>query len=135
VKTFAKLLAPVVTRTLVKKALETVYAPGTPAPSTEVVDAYLTPYAKNSDGLVTFVAAIETLTDKTLIQRIIDTRVRTLILWGRHDRIIPLKHGESLHKKLAGSQFFVHPDIGHHPQEEAPQWVADHIKTFLRPIV
>jgi pimeloyl-ACP methyl ester carboxylesterase len=124
------LLAPVVTRRLVKKLLEGVYAPGTPEPATEVVDAYLAPYAQDNHGLYSILGAFDTLIDKTLVKRLSASEIPTLILWGVHDRVVPVRYGRALHRDFKKSELHIHPDIGHHPQEEAPEWVALHIKTF-----
>ena len=43
-----------------------------------------------------------------------------LIIWGEHDPIIPLHHGESAHEAIAGSHLEVFDGVGHLPQLEAP---------------
>lgn len=56
----------------------------------------------------------------------------TLIIWGDQDRIFPLPVGQSLHKTIAHSEFFVVPKTGHIPQWEDPQTVNAAILAFLR---
>lgn len=46
--------------------------------------------------------------------------VPALILWGRHDRVVPLAIGERLHAELPDSKLVVIEDAGHIPQEETP---------------
>jgi pimeloyl-ACP methyl ester carboxylesterase len=55
----------------------------------------------------------------------------TLILWGRHDRIIPLKVGELLSQALPNSVLEVFEECGHIPQEEQPQKTIERISQFL----
>jgi pimeloyl-ACP methyl ester carboxylesterase len=44
----------------------------------------------------------------------------TLLVWGAHDRDVPLHYGERLHELIARSRLYVFPDCGHLPQEERP---------------
>jgi pimeloyl-ACP methyl ester carboxylesterase len=57
--------------------------------------------------------------------------VPTLILWGRHDRIIPLKVGELLNQALPNSVLEIFEECGHVPQEEQPQQTIARISKFL----
>ena len=45
----------------------------------------------------------------------------TLVLWGRHDLLLPLWMGERLHELIAGSELVVWDDAGHCPQIEHPE--------------
>jgi len=55
----------------------------------------------------------------------------TLILWGRHDAIIPLPIGERLHRAIGTSQLVVIDDAGHLPHEETPDLVCEALGRFL----
>jgi len=57
---------------------------------------------------------------------------RTLILWGREDKIVPLAQGIRLAKDIDGSTLVVFPDVGHSPHLEAPQMVLGQVLPFLR---
>jgi pimeloyl-ACP methyl ester carboxylesterase len=67
-----------------------------------------------------------------LTARYSSIRVPTLIVWGKHDEIVPLANGERLHAAIGGSVFVVVPDAGHVPHEEAPDAVRQAIRAFLR---
>ena len=56
----------------------------------------------------------------------------TLLIWGAHDKDVPLRHGERLHELIKGSRLFVFPDCGHLPQEERPQEFAALVAEFCR---
>lgn len=43
---------------------------------------------------------------------------RSLLIWGRHDRILPVRVGEILHQMLPESKLVVMEDVGHCPNEE-----------------
>jgi pimeloyl-ACP methyl ester carboxylesterase len=59
-------------------------------------------------------------------------RVPTLIIWGRHDRVIPLANGERLARDIAGSRLIVIENSGHIPHEEVPDSVRTPLADFLR---
>ncbi len=58
--------------------------------------------------------------------------VRTLIIWGDHDWVVPLSVGERLHGNLENSEIRVIPNCGHIPQEEQPQVTANLITAYLK---
>jgi pimeloyl-ACP methyl ester carboxylesterase len=57
--------------------------------------------------------------------------VPTLILWGREDKVLPLKVGELLHELLPNSTLEVIEKCGHIPQEEKPGETIALIAKFL----
>ncbi|HYG10239.1 MAG TPA: alpha/beta hydrolase [Pyrinomonadaceae bacterium] len=56
----------------------------------------------------------------------------TLLIWGAHDRDVPLRYGERLHKLIEHSRLFVFPNCGHLPQEERPQEFVSLVAKFCR---
>lgn len=56
----------------------------------------------------------------------------TLLVWGAHDRDVPLHYGERLHELVAHSRLFVFPDCGHLPQEERPREFVSLVAEFCR---
>jgi pimeloyl-ACP methyl ester carboxylesterase len=57
--------------------------------------------------------------------------VPTLVVWGRHDTIVPLEVGERLRDAIPGARFDVIEDSGHAPQEERPQRLVPLLQSFL----
>jgi pimeloyl-ACP methyl ester carboxylesterase len=55
----------------------------------------------------------------------------TLLIWGDHDRIIPVAHGYAAHEALEGSRLEVLEGIGHFPHAEAPVAVAEILEDFI----
>lgn len=55
----------------------------------------------------------------------------TLILWGRKDRLIPLKYGERFARDITGSQLVVFDHLGHVPHEEDPATTVAAVLQFL----
>jgi pimeloyl-ACP methyl ester carboxylesterase len=58
--------------------------------------------------------------------------VPVLIVWGRRDSIIPVRHGEDAHRAIPGSRLEVFDDVGHLPQLEAPGRFVAALERFLR---
>lgn len=57
--------------------------------------------------------------------------VPCLLIWGDHDRVVPLSIGKRLHDDLENSRLIVLKDTGHLVPEERPEQVYDHIRSFL----
>jgi pimeloyl-ACP methyl ester carboxylesterase len=60
-------------------------------------------------------------------------RAPTLIVWGRDDTLIPLEHGEALHRGIAGSQLIVLDGTGHIPMVGKPAEFNGAVRKFLSP--
>jgi pimeloyl-ACP methyl ester carboxylesterase len=58
-------------------------------------------------------------------------RIPTLILWGKDDRIIPVRYAEHFHRDIPSSRLIVYGDVGHVPQEEIPEKTASDVLSFL----
>ncbi len=54
----------------------------------------------------------------------------TLLVWGAHDKDVPLPHGERLHELIPHSRLFVFPNCGHLPQEERPREFVSVVAEF-----
>ncbi len=58
-------------------------------------------------------------------------RVRTLVLWGREDRIIPVEHAQRFASAIPGARLIVYDGVGHVPMEEIPERSAADAEAFL----
>ena len=58
-------------------------------------------------------------------------RMPTLVLWGRQDRLIPLKLGEDFQRGITGSRLAVLDHCGHAPELECPQAFERALEDFL----
>jgi pimeloyl-ACP methyl ester carboxylesterase len=54
-----------------------------------------------------------------------------LILWGKHDQVLPLKYGKEIHALMPSAEFVVLENCGHVPQYEEPEEVNALIKSFI----
>jgi pimeloyl-ACP methyl ester carboxylesterase len=57
--------------------------------------------------------------------------VPTQIIFGEKDRVIPVAHAHAAHNALPGSRLAIIPDVGHDPQIQRPDTVADLIDDFV----
>ncbi len=58
-------------------------------------------------------------------------RQPTLIIWGEHDRWIPLAAGEELAEQIPDARLVVIPSAGHMPLEEQPEFCNRELLKFL----
>ena len=58
-------------------------------------------------------------------------QVPTLIVWGRHDRLVPLGLGHRLANAIPNAEMVVLPDVGHVPQFEQPDETRRLVLGFL----
>jgi 2-hydroxymuconate-semialdehyde hydrolase len=58
-------------------------------------------------------------------------RCRTLLVWGEHDRHVPLAWGEMLRDSLPDARLVVMPGVAHLPHYEAPEKFAELTNDFL----
>ncbi len=99
----------------------------------EQVRAYAKPLSSSAGRhalLQTAKRCIPTNADE-LIAKVKLITVPTLILWGREDRVIPLRVGELLHEALPNSTLEIIEECGHIPQEEKPDETIQLISDFL----
>lgn len=68
------------------------------------------------------------------VERFGDVTVPTLLLWGRHDRIVPLWVGQRLARDLPHARLVVLERCGHSPVEERPAESLAVLREFLRGI-
>ncbi|MDQ1610876.1 MAG: hypothetical protein QOG00_807 [Pyrinomonadaceae bacterium] len=129
-----ELLAPVLldARRFVKNRLRTTYA----AQNGYMLDnARITAHQRPLRAAATHRAILRTLRGwrATRIEREA-ARIRqpTLLVWGAHDRDVPLRYGERLHELIRHSRLFVFPNCGHLPQEERPQEFVSVVAEFCR---
>jgi pimeloyl-ACP methyl ester carboxylesterase len=55
----------------------------------------------------------------------------TLIVWGEHDGVVPVSHGQAFQTEVADSVFTVLPACGHLPHVERPEGLANAVMAFL----
>ena len=70
--------------------------------------------------------------DHPLNDRLGEVKVPTLILWGRHDKLLDVSCVPVLEAGIAGSRSHIFEHVGHVPMIEDPKATSDAMKDFLR---
>lgn len=123
------LMKEVLPRGIVEHSVKNVY--GNPALVTpELVDRYfdLITRAGNRKALV---ERFRQTQPGSLVRKIPELKLPTLILWGGHDRLIPPDIGNRFHKEIIGSKLVKFNELGHVPQEEDPVKTVAALQEFL----
>jgi magnesium chelatase accessory protein len=58
-------------------------------------------------------------------------RTPTMLIWGDHDRAVPVSTAESLQRRLLESELRAFEGVGHRPAEERPKLTAAVIEEWL----
>jgi pimeloyl-ACP methyl ester carboxylesterase len=66
-----------------------------------------------------------------LVYRLRRVKAPTLIVWGRHDLLVPLAHGEAYCNAISGARLKVIERCGHSPQLEQPAEMAEILRQFV----
>ena len=75
---------------------------------------------------------VRELSTGRLITQAQTLRVPALLVWGRHDRLVPVDHGAAMQRLVPQSQLYVMEDCGHCPQLERPAEFSGAVERFLR---
>ena len=59
-------------------------------------------------------------------------KVKTLLVWGKNDKLVPVKFAYIFKDNLENSRLEILPKIGHSPQLEVPEKLSELILNFLR---
>jgi pimeloyl-ACP methyl ester carboxylesterase len=101
----------------------------------EVAEMYRRPWVADSSSRRAF-----SLTVAVPPERIIEPRsnlarisVPTLVLWADRDRLFGKRTARRLRDDLPDATMTVVPDCGHFLQEEQPELIAGHLRSFLQP--
>jgi len=98
------------------------------------VEGYAEPLRRASHRLALIKTALGIVPPDidALTARYPDLDIPTLLLWGRHDRVVPLSVGERLLEVLPRATLEVLEDCGHLPPEELPKDSLQIVESFLK---
>jgi pimeloyl-ACP methyl ester carboxylesterase len=69
--------------------------------------------------------------ERSFPRRGIDYDGHVEVLWGRHDRLVPVAHAEGVRAALPQAHITIHDHVGHHPQQECPDLLAHFLERAL----
>lgn len=97
------------------------------------VEAYARNFATSESRRALIETALRMIPDDLpdIVARYETLRLPTLLIWGRHDWVVPLRIGQALETMIEEAKLCVIDDCGHVPQEERPEETLPLIAEFL----
>ena len=127
---FAAAMMP--TKESVRKVFEQMVAVPSRIPQI-LVDGFIYrmsfPGAKNAFRLA-YENSVNTQIGEERLQKI--SGIKTMIIWGREDKLIPLHHHSAFHRAIDDSFVKVIDDAGHAPFAEKPALTCELVRAFLQ---
>ncbi len=75
--------------------------------------------------------AIDALTDHDIEEHLCDIACPTLVVWGRQDRLVPVRDAGRLLELIPGARCVIHEDTGHLSMLERPGRFNADVAAFL----
>jgi pimeloyl-ACP methyl ester carboxylesterase len=96
----------------------------------DMLNGYLVPFLKGDifPALTRMIRHREDELDEYDLKKI---ETPCLLIWGEHDRVVPLRIGKRLKQDLKNSELIVLKETGHLVPEERPEIVHKYIREFL----
>lgn len=96
----------------------------------EMFNGYMVPFLDDNifKGLTLMIRHREGDLPANIVQQI---ETPCLLIWGEHDKVVPLHVGKRLHKDLKNSKLIVLEETGHLVPEERPKEVYLHMKSLI----
>jgi pimeloyl-ACP methyl ester carboxylesterase len=103
-------------------------------PAISLPSQYSRYYARRRvrEALIKTARLISAETLARYVRRLKTIDVPTLVIWGRRDPVVPLKHGKRLARDLPNSRLIVIDRCGHTPHKECPVEVIAALKEFAQ---
>jgi len=97
----------------------------------ERVSSYRDMMALEGNGQA-FIEHIEEFVLPNPKEELLKIKAPTLIIWGQNDKAIPVEQAGWLNETIENSELIVLENMGHMPQEEAPDMTAGIVLKFLK---
>ena len=126
-----RFLPPAVFLAVLRRDLRRGYSD--PARAEHSLDHYLRPFAgaDGRDALIEHIHALTTDETRALGEQLSQIRIPTALVWGQHDRAIPLWVGKRLQQSIPGATLDIVPGARHFTPEDAPRQIADAIARLV----
>jgi pimeloyl-ACP methyl ester carboxylesterase len=98
------------------------------------VDAYMLP-ARAPGSTRALVRLLRETDFGTHAHRLAEVNHPALLIWGEHDRVVPLEHGRRLATELPNSRLITLAGCGHLPHEECPDAFNSAVREFLQSLI
>lgn len=74
---------------------------------------------------------IKKVLDEDLLNDLSKIKVKTLLIWGERDKLVPLKYAQVFKEKIENSELEIIPKIGHSPHLEVPEKLSEILVNFI----
>lgn len=98
----------------------------------EMRQGYMAPFLNNNQIFRGLTHLLRDREGDLLPEALHQIQTPILMIWGRHDRVVPLQVGKRLKKDLIHSQLIILEDTGHLVPEERPEEVFQHMSRFIK---
>ncbi|RMF29711.1 MAG: alpha/beta hydrolase, partial [Candidatus Nitrosothermus koennekii] len=97
-----------------------------------LVDSFIGRIFNNKDALHAFESALNNSASIPIdVERLNVIDKPTMIIWGKHDHVIPIEHCKIFNERIKGSKSIIIDDAGHAPFAEKPVIVYEHLRRFI----
>lgn len=96
------------------------------------IDLYQRPYIEEPAALQTFVKATQVISDARMPEAFANLKSEVLLLFGAKDKMVPKSVMNTFLKTVPHTRYAEHPEAGHHPHEDEPDWVFEQVHHFLK---
>jgi len=76
---------------------------------------------------------IKNILEEDLLDYLSKIKNRTLILWGKLDKMVPVKYAYIMEDKIPNSKLIILPKTGHSPQLDIPEKLSQTLIQFFKP--
>ena len=87
--------------------------------------------SKGDSQTIASVYADPLILNESVDGQLSEVTIPTLIVWGAHDELLPLKLGQRFAAEIPGARLVIVPDTGHAPMIETPQAFLAALGDFL----
>jgi pimeloyl-ACP methyl ester carboxylesterase len=82
-------------------------------------------------GPLTLFSAIREILASDITDKLAKIQADLLIVWGQHDKLLPLSMGQELYRRLPSARFVVIDGAGHNPMWDRPEVFNPLVMKFL----
>lgn len=104
---------------------------GSVPPAVEAAALIQTEFAGYDDATVSTLRHMNLTDMKSTYESVGRRKIKTLLLWGKHDQVVPFAHAESVRAAIPGAKFIAFSKSGHIPTVDEKEKANRAILSFL----
>jgi pimeloyl-ACP methyl ester carboxylesterase len=100
-----------------------------------MISGYLQPFVEDNEIFKGLTKMIRDREGDLTPEQLHKIQTPCLLIWGEHDKVVPVHIGKRLNKDLRNSQLIILKNTGHLVPEERPKEIFNHMLDFVQPPV